>query len=1273
MKNSVFLWYTQFDPKKRIFEGKIVGILVGAQGCQRVSSALGIERIGEQLGNYRLLRLLGRGGFAEVYLGEHIYLKSLAALKVLHTQLADEEAKKFIQEAQRLAHLNHPNIVRVLDFAVQDGRPFLVTEYAAHGTLRMRHPRGVRVPLGPLISYVQQVASALQYAHDQHLIYRDIKPENMLVGMQQEVLLGDFGLAIFMSPMSPVSSADKTKDRSLAGSAPYMAPEQLRGEPGPASDQYALGVVVYEWLCGKRPFDGSGLELAKHHFSLSPPSLRLLLPTLSPAIEYVVLRALSKEPGKRFPSVQDFANALYVASQEAMFSSSTRVADKIATGEFSAHVLDNPDFPDVSVQQVIVQETALLEPVTNPTQPMDEITDSADRSFDVQPVTQPGQLWNVPTIPTSLLGRAQEVMATCALLQRPDVRLLSLLGTGGIGKTRLSIQIATELRPAFADGVCFVVLAAIREPEMVMPSILHALGLQQKEIPSLEYVKSFLLKKHLLLVLDNFEQVVAAAPQIEALLAACPGVKVLVTSRIALRVAGEQHVQLPPLPLPDISQLPSRTAIAQYASVMLFVQRAQALLPTFEVTQANAKAIAEICVRLDGLPLAIELAAARVKLLPPPALLARLSNRLQVLTKGVATLPERQQTLRNTIQWSYDLLNEREQRLFRRLSAYVSGCTLRSIEALYTTIAGEQSESAQTVLDDVETLIDNSLLQMTEQEGDAEEPRLLMLETIREYGQECLQASEEMEAVQQAHALYYLLLAEQAAKELQGEQQVLWGERLERDYDNIRAAIGWALAGEGSHGSHGSHDTGNTTHSELRRETALRLSAALEHFWLARGYLREGWNFIERALAQGEHSATPIYAHALSTASRLISFLGDLERADALLEQSLVLYREIGDQEKIAYCLRSLGWTAHSKDNFERAHMLYEESLAIFREIGNKKGIGDVLLNMGYLLQFQGANEQARVLFEEFLTIQRERKNKQGIANGLFQLAQLLFATQENPPLSDIHALLTEAIAMSKETGDKYAIAHIQRLLGKVAYSQGDLMAAHSLLEQCIQFYRDGGDWQGTGQALLLFGTITTAQGGYEQARKLFEESMEVAKNAGNSAQIIVEILEGMAGLAMAQSQNIWAVRLWSAATKLREDAKLLMWPLEKATYERSVQTLHGFFGEKMFSALWEEARTMSPEEVFSTRGAAPPSQKSIPASSPTPVKTKAPAYPAGLSAREVEVLRLVAQGLTDIQIAEQLIISPRTVTTHLTSIYNKLGVASRTAATRFAIERHLV
>src|SRR5438034_2376446 len=382
---------------------------------------------------------------------------------------------------------------------------------------------------------------------------------------------------------------------------------------------------------------------------------------------------------------------------------------------------------------------------------------------------------NLPVQLTSLIGREQQVAAACSLLSRPEVRLLTLIGAGGVGKTRLGVQIATELVDAFVDGIWFVPLAPISDPDLVVPTIARTFGLGETGDRSLlELLKAYLREQQLLLLLDNFEQVAAAAAVVTELLVTCPDLKVLVTSRTSLRVRGEREFPVPPLALPDPKDLPAIEALSQYSSVALFVERALALKPDFQLTDANAHAIAEICARLDGLPLAIELAATRIKLLPPQALLARLGSRLQVLTGGARDVPERQQTLRNAIKWSYDLLSADEQRLFRRLSVFVGGCTLAAVEE----VCKAMGDVAANVLEGVASLIDKNLLQQVEEVNG--EPRLVMLETIREYGLECLEASEVAgeaggaEATRLAHANYYLKLAEETEQKLRSAQQVIW-------------------------------------------------------------------------------------------------------------------------------------------------------------------------------------------------------------------------------------------------------------------------------------------------------------------------------------------------------------------------------------------------------------------------------------------------------------------------------------------------------------------
>src|SRR5947209_11133590 len=410
---------------------------------------------------------------------------------------------------------------------------------------------------------------------------------------------------------------------------------------------------------------------------------------------------------------------------------------------------------------------------------------------DIPVVTRPAS--NLPVPLTSLIGREQERAAACTLLRRPEVRLATFTGTGGIGKTRLALQVATDLLADFADGVCFVTLAPISDPDLVVPTIAQTLGLKDTgSQPPLEFLKASLSDKHLLLLLDNFEQVAAAAPQLSELLGACPHLKLLVTSRAVLHLRGEQEFAVPPLALPDLTQLPEHETLAQVPAVALFLQRAWAIQPNLPLTSPNARAIAQMCVQLDGLPLAIELAAARSKLLPPQALLARLGQRLAVLTSGAQDAPARQQTLRNTIAWSYNLLDAKAQQLFRHLSVFVGGCTLQAVETLCTSL--EDGSGAEWILDGVASLLDKSLLQQTEREG--EEPRLLMLETIREYGLECLTISREVEITRQAHAAYYLTLAQEARTTWYGPEQQAWCDRLEQEQGNVRAVLQWLLEGK---------------------------------------------------------------------------------------------------------------------------------------------------------------------------------------------------------------------------------------------------------------------------------------------------------------------------------------------------------------------------------------------------------------------------------------------------------------------------------------------
>jgi predicted ATPase/class 3 adenylate cyclase/DNA-binding CsgD family transcriptional regulator len=1283
------------------------------------------DYVGQQFGNYRLLRLLGKGSFAEVYLGEHIHLSTLAAIKVLHTQLASDDIDRFRNEARIIARLIHPHIVRVLEFGVEGKTPFLVMDYAPHGTMRQRHPVGTGLPLDTVVTYVRQLAEALQYAHEKKIIHRDIKQENMLLVRLNEVLLSDFGLALI------AQSSYSQQVQDSAGTIAYMAPEHIQGHPSPASDQYALGVVVYEWLSGDRPFHGSTLEIATQHLFSPPPPLHEQVSTIPTAVERVVLKSLAKDPKLRFAQVQSFALALEEASQaessgrtlpmlfneygaghfsknnlptgtvtflfadiegfshllqelgqdyqrilaecrllmrdtlqqwhgyevdtqgDSFFVAFARATDAISaavdmqralathawpndlticmrmglhTGEPSI-VSEGYNGSDVDLTarimsagnggQILLSQTShdliahnlpsgvnlrdlgehRLKDLRRPLRLFQLVI--SDLPADFPPLktldTQPN---NLPIQLTSLVGREKEMAAVQNLLCREDIRLLTLTGPGGTGKTRLGLQVAAELNDSFADGVFFVDLAPINDPNLVVPTIAETLKLKETgDQPLLDLLKMYLREKHLLLLLDNFEQVASAALMVAELLIACPKLKVLVTSRAVLHIQAEQEFAVPPLSFPDLNRLPDFVALSHYDAISLFISRAQAANPEFQMTNANAQTIAEICARLDGLPLAIELAAARIKLLPPQMLLARLGQILQVLTRGAQDVPARQQTLRNTIAWSYNLLDAQEQRLFQRLSVFAGGCTLEAIESVCMML----DDNADQVLDAVASLIDKNLLQQREVETG--ESRLVMLETIREYGLECLAASGETEAALQAHAEYYLVLAEKAELEFRHAQPSVWLE-LGHEHENLRAALSWFVECK-------------------EMEKSLRLSATLLWYWNARGYLSEGRQWVEIALAESEGIVAPLRGKGLIAAGTLACAQGDYRRAATLGEESLTLFRELHDQRGIALSLNVLGYVARMRGDYAAARSMCEESLAIFRQEEDKWYIAQTLYYLASMATFQGDHATARALIEEGLVLFREM-------------------------------------------GDQRGIAYALNTLGLVSHIEGNVETARLLQEESLAICQSMGDRLGIAFALGALGGLELLQGNSVVARPMFEESLEIAIQSGDKWLTAV-YLEGFGRAVAAQGFPAWAVLLWSVANSLRETIGTPMWLIERAIHEFSMAATRIQLGDEMFEAAWDEGRTMSLEQALKEQDRATISL----APSSTPPSKSTATFHEGLTTREVEVLSLVALGLTNEQVAQRLAISPRTVNSHLTSIYAKIGVNSRSAATRYAIEHH--
>jgi predicted ATPase/class 3 adenylate cyclase len=588
---------------------------------------------------------------------------------------------------------------------------------------------------------------------------------------------------------------------------------------------------------------------------------------------------------------------------------------------------------------------------------------------------------NLPIQTTPLIGR-EEIGATIqALLLRNDVRLVTLTGPGGTGKTRLSLQVAAEILDRFEHGAFFVELAPISAPELVPATIAQVLEVRDVGgRPVLDSVKDYLRDRTLLLVLDNFEQLLSAAPVVGELLGASAGLKVLVTSRAPLGIRGEHEQPVPPLALPDPRRLPTLDALSQYAAVALFIERAMAIRPEFAVTNENAPAVAEICVRLDGLPLAIELAAARTRLLSPQVMLARLERRLPLLTGGARDLPVRQQTLRGAIAWSHDLLDEGERTLFRRLAIFVGGCPLEAAEA----VCDVDGDLGIDPLDGVASLLAKSLLR---QEVDAEgELRFGMLETIREYALERLDESGEAPVLRDRHLAYYLAFSEAAQAELQGPRQAAWFDQLERENDNLRAAMEWSSIG----GDLGRGSNVPGTPAMSRVEAGIRLADAVEFFWVLRGRGRENLARV-MALVALAPPGTAARARAVTVAAHVHGHMvGDYQAAAPLADEGLSTWRALGDAHGVAVALVRRGQIAFGMGDYQLAASLLIEARALFRGLGGESGPEvPTALWLAEVAQAQDDLERAQQLYDEVLAEARARGDGHAVAHALRELARL--------------------------------------------------------------------------------------------------------------------------------------------------------------------------------------------------------------------------------------------------------------------------------------------
>ena len=805
-----------------------------------------------------------------------------------------------------------------------------------------------------------------------------------------------------------------------------------------------------------------------------------------------------------------------------------------------------------------------------PTPPASTVVELRPPGLKALPKGLPPRPDILPAALTRFIGREREVAAVADLLRQHDVRLVALTGPGGVGKTRLALRVAEAIGEDFADGVAFVPLASVRGPDLVLPAIARVLGVREPaDRPLAANLAAALRDRVLLLVLDNFEHLVGAANELADLLASCPRLTILVTSRASLRLSGEHRFPTPPLALPDAGETPALDRLPAFEAIALFLERARQVRPGFALDAGNAASVLEICRRLDGLPLAIELAAAWLRVLSPAALLTRLERRLPLLTDGAPDQPVRLRTMRDAVAWSHDLLADDEQRLFRRLAVFVGGFTLDAADA----VAGRGAEeprsreedgkaASRSTLDLLAGLTDKSLLQV--EQPAAGEPRLMMLETVREFALERLDASGAEAATREAHAAHYLTLAEAAASDAGGASDGGWMRRLTAERPNLRAALDWF------------EQTGQAG-------AVLRMSGALWHYWYRLGDLAEGRARLERALAAAPQEIDPaLRARALRGAGVLAWQSADYEQSRERLEAALTAYRELGDQTGIAWALNSLGCLCATLSDVEQAEASLSEALAIFRELDDAVGIANLTSNLGELAAAQDQHELAV-------------------------------------------ARLGSGLAMWRDLGDRVGAVRAQVYLGRALLARGEAARAEAVLLDALAAIRDI-DYK----------------------------------------QILPAALRAVAQLATRRGDDVAAARWYGAADGVMEALGMELPAVRRGGHDRAVTTLRERLGEAAFAAAWAEGRADPAGVIAALVDRDDAAIAAVRTDDGLGGTTR-------LTAREREVLLLLAQGRSDREIADALFVTRRTASKHVSAILAKLGVSSRATAAAISHRDHLV
>lgn len=865
--------------------------------------------------------------------------------------------------------------------------------------------------LDEAVNLARQICLALEHAHANGIIHRDLKPDNIVIAPQQTAKLMDFGLA------RTADSPHLTEEGGVVGTFAYLAPELIQGQPASVqSDLYALGVMLYELFAGRPPFDATNVgSLIMQHLQAPVVPPRQYNSAIPSPVDTLVVQLLNKQPSERPNSaavVRDVLDNLFQTSSRGL--------------------------------------TAVLAPILQQTR------------------------HNLPRQLTSFIGREKEIGQLQKLLINPETRLITLTGPGGTGKTRLSLQAASTLLEAFPDGVWLVELAPLADPALVLSTVVAIFNLREDaERPLQTVLADYLQTKHLLLILDNCEHLIEACAQLtETVLQTCPQVTILTSSRESLGIPGEIPVRIPPLAVPDPRHLPPLETLQQVEAVRLFTERAKTVLPNFALTPQNVTAVIQICQRLDGIPLAIELAAARVKVLQVEQIAKRLDDRFRLLTGGSRTALPRQQTLRALIDWSYDLLSEQEKVLLRRLSVFAGGWMLETAE----TVCADAQMSEYDILDLLTQLVNKSLVIAERAQG--EETRYRMLETIRQYARDKLLETGEGAEIRQRHLQFFGELAETAVPKLHSHQQPLWLNRLEDEYDNLRAALEWAC--------------------DSNPAKALQLTADLIWFWDARSYCSEGIEWYTRVInLPGAEAPSRGRAGALVGIGWLFWQLGEYQKAKTYLQESITISRQINDPHNLLLALCWLNTVLRELEEIAEVQITLEECVALSQQVKSSWLKALVLANQGFFAVLRQNPQEAQQFFEGSAQLYQQVGDKGMQGYVLANLSTIYFQRGDYPTAEK---LLRESLSLSHEVGTKIGVAWATNMLGDVALRQKKVERAESYFQQSLLLFRHLGDKSGTVNALGSLGQIARLQQNYPQAETLLQESLELSRAMGHRA-----------------------------------------------------------------------------------------------------------------------------------------------------------------------------